>query len=344
MFKPHSLPALASLALPLMVAAQAPAPAAPATLVTVDNFPRAETNRYMAGQMGRGGLGKFYATRTLAPIERQAVIRMNRDTLYASAVIDLDAGPATIVLPDAGSRYLSAHVINEDHYTTQVAYGAGSHTLTRQGVGTRYAYVIVRILVDGTDAQDLKKVHALQDALQIRQAAVGKFEVPAWDADSHKKVRDALVTLANTLPDTNHAFGTSGGVDPIRHLVWAAGAWGGLPEKDASYLNFTPVRNDGKTIYRLTLKDVPVDGFWSVSVYNAKGYFEQNAANAYVVNSVNGTKGVDGSVSVQFGGCDGKVPNCLPTVPGWNYLLRLYQPRTDILEGKWKAPEAQAVN
>lgn len=339
MFKPRSWLVLASLTLPLMAAAQTPA-----TLVTVDNFPRAETNRYMAGQVGRGGLSKFVATRTLAPIERQAVIRMNRDTLYASAVIDLNAGPATIVLPDAGRRYLSAHVINEDHYTTMVAYGAGSHTLTRQGVGTRYAYVIVRILVDGTDAQDLEQVHALQDALQIRQASMGKFEVPAWDADSHKKVRDALVTLANTLPDTNHAFGSPAGVDPIRHLVWAAGAWGGLPEKDASYLNFTPARNDGKTVHRLTLKDVPVDGFWSVSVYNPQGYFEQNAANAYVVNSVNGTKDSDGSVTVQFGGCEGKVPNCLPTVPGWNYLLRLYQPRTDILEGKWKAPEARAVN
>lgn len=42
-------------------------------------------NRYMAGQVDRGGLGKLYATRVLAPIERQAVIRMNRDTLYASA-------------------------------------------------------------------------------------------------------------------------------------------------------------------------------------------------------------------------------------------------------------------
>jgi hypothetical protein len=328
-----------ALALPLLAAAQQPA-----QRVTLENFQRAETDKYMAAMVARGSLGKFFLTRGLAPIDRQVVIRTNRDTLYASAVIDLDAGPATIVLPDAGKRYLSAHVINEDHYTTQVIHGSGSHTLTRQGVGTRYAFVIVRILVDGTDAEDVKKVNALQDALQLKQASAGKFETPAWDADSRKKVHAALVTLSDTLPDTNRAFGARDDVDPVRHLVWTAGAWGGLPEKDASYLNFTPARNDGKTVYRLTLKDVPVDGFWSVSVYNAKGYFEQNAANAYVVNSVNGAKAADGSVTVQFGGCDGKVPNCLPTVPGWNYLLRLYQPRADILEGRWKAPEAQAMN
>ena len=54
-------------------------------------------------------------------------------------------------------------------------------------------------------------------------------------------------------------------------------AWGGNPEEDAIYLNVTPAKNDGKTAYRLTVKDVPVDGFWSVSVYDAAGYFKPNA-------------------------------------------------------------------
>ena len=49
-------------------------------------------------------------------------------------------------------------------------------------------------------------------------------------------------------------------------------------------------------------------------------------------------------VTVQFGGCDGKTPNCLPITPGWNYLVRLYRPRKEILDGSWKFPEAQTVN
>ena len=79
-------------------------------------------------------------------------------------------------------------------------------------------------------------------------------------------------------------FGPRGGVDPVRHLIGAASAWGGNPEKDALYLNVVPAHNDGKTVYRLNVKDVPVDGFWSISVYNAKGYFEPNPLNAYTLN------------------------------------------------------------
>ena len=48
--------------------------------------------------------------------------------------------------------------------------------------------------------------------------------------------------------------------------------------------------------------------------------------------------------SMQFGGCDGKIANCLPTVAGWNYTVRLYRPRAEILNGKWKFPEPQPAS
>ena len=138
-------------------------------------------------------------------------------------------------------------------------------------------------------------------------------------------------------------FGPKGEVDPVRQLIGAASAWGGNPEKDALYLNVTPAQNDGKTVYRLDVKDVPVDGFWSISVYNAKGYFEPNALNAYTLNNITAKKGADGSIAIQFGGCDGKLANCLPITPGWNYLVRLYRPRPEILDGTWTFPEPRAV-
>jgi hypothetical protein len=139
-------------------------------------------------------------------------------------------------------------------------------------------------------------------------------------------------------------FGTRDQVDPVRHLIGAASAWGGNPERDALYLNVVPAKNDGTSVYRLTAKDVPVDGFWSVSVYNAAGYFQANRYNAYSLNNITGKKGDDGSVTIQFGGCDGKISNCLPIMKGWNYMVRLYRPRTEILNGTWKFPEAQPVH
>jgi hypothetical protein len=161
---------------------------------------------------------------------------------------------------------------------------------------------------------------------------------------SQKKVRDALLTLASTLPDTKGMFGPKADVDPVRRVIGSASAWGGNPEKDALYLNVTPPKNDGKTVYRLDVKNVPVDGFWSVSVYNAKGYFEPNALNAYTLNNITAKKGADGSMAVQFGGCDSHTTNCLPITPGWNYLVRLYRPRPDILNGSWEFPEPRPVN
>jgi hypothetical protein len=91
------------------------------------------------------------------------------------------------------------------------------------------------------------------------------------------------------------------------------------------------------------VKDVPVDAFWSVSVYNAEGYYEKNSYNAYTVNSVTGKKDSKGATTIQFGSCDGKIPNCIPIMKGWNYTVRLYRPRKEILDGTWKFPDPQPV-
>ncbi len=311
--------------------------------LTVENFRRAESDLYFGNAVKNGGFGKFHHYREPMPIDKQDVIRSNRDTLYSAAVFDLDAGPVTITLPDAGTRFMSMQIIDEDQYTHDVVYGAGKHKLTRDQIGTRYVLTGIRTLVDPFDAKDIEQVHKLQDAIKAEQMSPGKFEVPNWDPVGQKKLRDALLILGATLPDSKRMFGAKAEVDPVRHLIGTAMAWGGNPEKDAIYLNVTPKENDGKTTYRLTAKDVPADGFWSISVYNAKGYFEPNKENAYTLNNLTAKTEADGSITIQFGGCDGTTPNCLPIVPGWNYIVRLYRPQKEILDGTWKFPEAQPV-
>jgi hypothetical protein len=238
---------------------------------------------------------------------------------------------------------MSLQVITEDHYVPQVIYSAGTHTFTRDAIGTRYAMMGVRTLVDPNSSDDIDSVHGLQDGLTAGQDSIGTFEVPDWDSVSQKAVRDALLALASTLPDTRDAFGTVHDTDPVRHLICSASAWGGNPEKDALYLNVTPPENGGATVYRLSVGEVPVDGFWSITVYNANGYFTANQQNAYSLNNITSQRAADGSVEIQFGGCDGSVPNCLPITPGWNYLVRLYRPRQEILDGSWTFPVAAAV-
>jgi len=111
--------------------------------VTVDNFIRAETDLYFGTVVRKGGFGKFEHNREPTSINQQTVIRMNRDTLYSAAVFDLDAGPVTITMPDAGKRFMSAQVIDEEEYTPMVVYRPGSFTLTKDKIGTRYVFVAV---------------------------------------------------------------------------------------------------------------------------------------------------------------------------------------------------------
>jgi hypothetical protein len=325
--------------------ALAQSPSGIAVPATVDNYNRAQSDVYFGLTVRAGALGKFVHGRQLAPIDRRGIIRPNRDTLYSLAVFDFDAGPVTVTLPDPGKRYMVMQVVNEDQYTPAVFYGAGTHSLTKEGIGTRYGIVVVRMLVDPANPQDFQQIHALQDALTASQQSPGTFEIPNWDQPSLKKVRAALLQLGETISDTRQMFGAATGqVDPVRHLVGTALVWGGLPEKDALYLPITPARDDGATVHKLTVKDVPVDGFWSITVYNAEGYLEPNQYNAYSVNNITAKKGADGSVAIQFGGCDGETPNCLPIMKGWNYTVRLFRPRPEILDGTWRFPEAQPVS
>ncbi|NUT74863.1 DUF1254 domain-containing protein [Pseudomonas sp. C1C7] len=314
--------------------------------VTVDNFARAESDRYFAMTIKRAaGLGQFFHWRQLVPAGAQTVVRPNRDTLYSTAVFDLDAGPVSITLPNAGKRYISLALINEDHHVVDVDYAAGQYTVSRAQVGTRYVMLGVRILVNPADPADLSQVHALQDAIAVTQAnGPGRFDVPEWDESSRARIRDALAVLGQSLDDSRDMFGKTSDVDPVRHLIGSATAWGGNPQKDAFYQIVTPERNDGLTPYRLVVDQVPVQAFWSISVYDADGRFRPNALEAYTLNNLTAKKDQSGRVSVQFGGCTASTDNCLPIMPGWNYMVRFYLPQKSILDGSWKLPQAQPAS
>src|SRR6516225_4300840 len=146
--------------------------ASPAEPVTVDNYNRAQTDVYFAGVVKNGGFGKFRHGRELAPPAQQGIPRPNRDTLYSFAIVDLDAGPVTITLPDAGTRYMGMQVVNQDQYTPATYYGESTHTLTREAIGT-LCHAVVRFLVDFSNEEDVRHVHALQDAIKFNQARPG---------------------------------------------------------------------------------------------------------------------------------------------------------------------------
>ena len=64
-------------------------------------------------------------------------------------------------------------VVNQDQYTPATYYGAGTRTLTRAMISTRYAIAVVRFLVDFSNMEEIQQVHALQDeSSSVRNALV----------------------------------------------------------------------------------------------------------------------------------------------------------------------------
>ena len=304
--------------------------------VTVDNFRRAETDHYFLTYVGKGCFGKLCNERGPAPVDKQDVVRMNRDTPYSVGIFDLTS-PLTITKPDTGKRFQSMQIISQDHYIPLIAYDAGTYVLTQEQVGTRYVVVLFRTFMDLNDAADVKVAHAAQDAIRVTQAQPGKFEVPDWDQDQRAKLSAALGALMAYVPDSRRMFGKIGTVHPVRHLIGTAGGWGGNPVEDAKYISGVVKLNDGKTPHVLTVRDVPVDGFWSVTVYNAKGFYEA-PENAISVNNITGKRNADGSMTIRFGGDPAGV-NYLRIMPGWSYIVRLYRPRPEVVADKWTFPE-----
>lgn len=315
-------------------------PAVAAVPVTVENFKRAESELYLKRYADMGALGAVMHDRAPPPASNQPVIRMNRDTLYSYIVLDLTS-PATVIKPSTGARFQSMIVINQDHFIKRVEYGGGRFELTQDNVGSRYAVVLFRTFLDPNNPKDVKAAHAAQNGIRLIQANRGRFEPTGFDEAQRERMHDLLNQLAPFAPDVTAAFGDTGEVDPVQHLIMTSAGWGGNARKDAIYLNEVVAANDGVTPHVLTVGKVPVDGFWSVTVYNKDGFFEAPDAAASL-NNLTAKPDKDGSVTVRFGG-DPKAANYLRIMPGWNYIVRLYRPGEDILSGKWTFPKAEPV-
>lgn len=310
--------------------------------VNVDNFVRAETARMFDGTLAHsGGVNRWMHLREPVPLDRQTVIRMNRDTLYSAAIVDIGAG-ARITVPDAGGRYVSVMVVNQDHHVNRVLHDAGAHDLTTDEFDTPFVSLNLRVFVDPDDPADVAAVNELQDAFEIAAAGARPYTHRDYDAASLDATRAALLTLSEGLPDARDTFGPRDRVDPVRHLIGTAYGWGGLPEDEAFYV----VKSGAQAPrhHRLVLRDVPVDEFWSMTVYNRDGYLEPNPFDAFSLNSVTAKPDEDGAVTIDLDTADRGYANHLYVMDGWNYALRFYRPRAELLDGTWTPPAPEPVS
>lgn len=331
--KVHTLAMIFTLSLALAT----PASGAEGTIiVNVDNFNRVQTDYEFAGILKlSGGINKLHSNRAPTPIDKQNVIRMNRDTLYSLAVVNISQG-ATVTLPETGKRYMSLMIINNDGYVNEVFYGGGEYKLTTEQFDTPFVGLVIRTLANPEDSADLAIAHQLQDGILIKAKSQDPYILPSYDKASYEATLAPILELAKGLTRYVVTFGSKAEVDPVHFLIGSASAWGGLPDKAAVYVNVQPNLPVGE--YELRVKDVPVNGFWSISLYNEKGYFQQNDLHAYSLNNLTAKPNDDGSYTLRFGGCTVSIENCLPIMEGWNYAVRMYEPDQQIVDGSWTFP------
>jgi len=314
-----------------------------APTVNAYNYVRAETDTQMKGYVAApyNAFGKFAHGRKAYDVDHQVTLSANRDTIYSMAVFDLSKSPVTITLPDPKGRYMSLMRLSQNHDIYPAIIAPAKVTITEEEIGTRYIFVALRTFADPADSKDMDAAHKLQDAVIVKQTDSGDASgIPEWNQEQKLAMREAYNTQGSTFGNTGKMFGVKCDRSYFDDAMGVAVGWGGLQAKDAYYLPIQVEKNDGKTPYTITVpKDVPVDAFWSVTVYDQGRYMVKNKQNRYAYNSVTTKKNKDGSVTIHFGG-DPKADNYMPIMDGWLYLVRFYRPRQEILDGTWTFPAA----
>ncbi|HQR68391.1 MAG TPA: DUF1254 domain-containing protein [Thermoanaerobaculia bacterium] len=309
--------------------------------VTPENYVRAETDRNFQNFLGlTGGVNRFFHVRKPTPLDQQPVIRMNLDTLYSGAVVDTAKG-ATVTLPEVPpGRFISAQVIDNDHYCPATFYEAGPHRIESD---TRYAAIVVRIQVfDPRDPAEIALVNALQDRVALQAGSAEPFPAPRWESRSLQALTERYNEEARALSGFKGLMGRRGKVDDARrHLVAAAG-WGLNPDEDATYFMYAGKHDPAKG-HTATYRVPENRAFWSITVYGEDGYMKSENA---ILNSSTVKLDPDGKTfRVHFGSKElcGDVPNRLDAPPGWNFVMRVYRPGRSVLDGSYVLPPAWPV-
>ena len=120
-----------------------------------------------------------------------------------------------------------------------------------------------------------------------------------------------------------------------------AGGFGGIPDYLALYIFEVMEENSGVTSYKINFPPPPVNAFWSVTVYDKSGFVFPDV-ESHGINSFVAIPNKNGSFTVNLSNDHEKMNN-VNIGNDWNYCVRLYEPRSEIINGEWVFPPATEV-
>lgn len=316
------------------------------TTLTDENYALAESQTIFKTRMqriveatGTNGTGIFMHEREISSPNDKSVMRLNFDTRYSYAIVDLKE-PATLVMPETNGRYQSAWIITEEHYNPLGINKPGTYTLTQEAMGSQYIVIALRTMVNMNDSADMEEVTRLQDEVKLIQKDRGEYAPKEkWNMKDLLAMRKKYQQIQKEKSYASEfRFGKKGELTQEAHNCGTACGWGGFTKDQAVYPFYYPTDSNPCT---MTLKDVPVaeNAFWSITVYDADGY---PRGHAFHINSTTAVPNEDGSYTIHFGG-KMFAHNYLEIYEGWNMVLRLYLPQPAYFDGSWKVPELVPV-
>lgn len=311
-------------------------------MVTPETFIRAETDRAFAEMIKNAGqTNKFFHFRQPTPLDKQTVIRMNRDVLYSGGVFDARDGLDITFPKMPDERYASIFIIDNDHYVQDLIYKPGQYKIEGN---TDFLYIIIRLQIfDANDKAEIDMLNDLQDQFIVNSTSKQGFPLFKWDLESLDSLRAIYNEESAKYSSWEGMMGKRGEVNENTRHIAAAAAWGLLPEEAATYLNYKPKEINASNCYSATYKVPENKGFWSITVYGEDGYIKTDNC---LLNNSNVQLNGDGTFTVHYGSKDvcGDVPNRLDAPEGWNFLLRVYLPGEEVLSGDYLVPEVVKSN
>ena len=300
--------------------------AAEAVKVTNDNFVQAESTQYFGKISSQVPVNTFLHQGVMANKDMQNVIRMNQDTMYSFAVVDVSKG-ATITIPEH-DIYQSVHVIDLNHMVPAVIYAGESVTLTPEDLTTGdFAYIAVRTSARDYSEAGLEEARNAAKAITIEANSARPFEGVDYDKASLDEVRSKLINDMNNGKLTQPSKIVGANFDEVHYesyLIAAAAGWAALPAAHAMYTPGIPGQGSAEcSSYTMARPDLDYakGGFFSVTTYDNAGWIVKDN---YALNNRQAKANDDGSYTFHFN-CEGKINN-IDVVEGWSGLVRLYKP------------------
>lgn len=338
----------------------------------IKKFPYQDTfnylMRYTDGDPSKLNVWAFGSKPELVKAGDDKVVRMNNDTFYKLAFVNLEKGPVLLKSEKSGDNRFSSFQLMDDRNVNfrNVIRPNGSYTLFHgdkpadiQGEAieapSKLMVVIVRVEVkDKNNLDDMRGAKAIFNGITISGPKLDTLaKVDLLSGFDEKVVKEANRQMEETIASTPFSKLVAGAddvPDKVSYLQLAAGTkfgWGGPVTSHSAYESFMSDKN-GKALtgkngtYTVTTKEPPVNAFWSITVYDTErgGFLHPNKDDRYHINNTGAVKNDNGTVTFTFKTTCGRDDlNCLEVPEGqFDLATRYYLPKEDIRSGKWTFP------